>query len=91
MIKLLENNNNDENLAEDLIYNISNKLYNVINDLKSIERLFNNLGLHSADIRPYFINYLEEFADLHDDRFNKMNCAQLLTRLHEEVEEVEED
>ena len=44
---------------------LEENLDNAINNCRVIESIFEQLGIHSADIKPYLENYLESF--LNDD------------------------
>lgn len=66
-----------------LIVTLSNQLSEASHTLDQIEMNFEELGIHSADIQPYFGNYLAQFAELEDvDPYN-MSCATLKDRLEE--------
>lgn len=74
-------------LALELIDEIEEYLHQCIDRLDTIERLFEEIGLHSADIPGYFTNYLTDFIE--DDR--NMSCYELRNRFEEyEAEKAEE-
>ncbi len=53
---------------------------------EDIERDFNELGCHSADIDGYMIRYLEKFIE---DREGEVSCAEFVRRLEEVSASVE--
>lgn len=74
-------------LALELIDEIEEHLHACIDKLDAIERLFEEIGLHYADIPGYFTNYLTDFIE--DDR--NMSCYELRNRFEEyEAEKAEE-
>lgn len=74
-------------LALELIDEIEEHLHQCIDKLDAIERLFEEIGLHYADIPGYFTNYLTDFIE--DDR--NMSCYELRNRFEEyEAEKAEE-
>lgn len=74
-------------LALKLIDEIEEHLQECVDKLDAIERLFEEIGLHYADIPGYFTNYLTDFIE--DDR--NMSCYELRNRFEEyEAEKAEE-
>lgn len=68
---------------KNLITTLSNQLSEASHTLDQIEMNFEELGIHSADIQPYFGNYLAQFAELEDGDPYNMSCATLKDRLEE--------
>ena len=84
---LTENQQRKIDINKRLISTLSDQLFEASHTLDQIEMNFEELGIHSADIQPYFGNYLAQFAELEDvDPYN-MSCATLKDRLEEFEEE----
>lgn len=49
--------------ANEIIDNLEEYLDYAISCCNSIERIFDELGIHSADIKPYLTNYLNSFIN----------------------------
>ena len=82
-----ESLDSNKETTSNLIITLSNQLSEASHTLDQIEMNFEELGIHSADIQPYFGNYLAQFAELEDvDPYN-MSCATLKDRLEEFEEE----
>lgn len=70
-------------IAKRLIDDLEEILESGKGKLGGIKRLFGQLGIHSADIDPYFTNYLDGFIS--DE--NEMSCEELRNRIVEFVDE----
>lgn len=78
-----ESVDSNKETTSQLIVILSNQLSEASHTLDQIEMNFEELGIHSSDIQPYFGNYLAQFAELEDvDPYN-MSCATLKDRLAE--------
>ena len=75
--------NDYKSSTSELIVTLSEQLSDARHILDQIELNFEELGIHSADIRPYFTNYLSQFAELEDEDPYNMSCATLMSRLRE--------
>ena len=49
--------------AKATINNLEEYLDHAISCCNNIERIFDELGIHSADIKPYLTNYLDDFIN----------------------------
>lgn len=70
---------NKREMAEELIDNLESSLRDAIEYLNGIESLFEEIGIHSADIPGYFTNYIDNFIE--SDR--EISCSEFRNRLEE--------
>lgn len=69
-VKEVEAEQQEDTLIEQVKSEISyleENLDNAINNCRVIESIFEQLGIHSADIKPYLENYLESFLKNDDN------------------------
>lgn len=62
--KLVKASNEDlKDEAREYIDKAENSIYEAIEALNQVIRVFDKLNIHSLDIRPYMINYLDNMLD----------------------------
>ena len=62
--KLVKASNEDlKNEAREYIDKAENSIYEAIEALNQVIRVFDELNIHSLDIKPYMINYLDNMID----------------------------
>lgn len=85
--ELTEEQEDKIEIAKLLIDDLEEILEDGKGKLEGIKRLFGQLGIHSADIDPYFTNYLDGFIS--DE--NEMSCQELKDRIQEFIDENKSD
>ena len=85
-VKLVKAEQQEDTLIEQVeseISHLEENLDNAINNCRVIESIFELLGIHSADIKPYLENYLEGFLKDND----KPSVNEFRNRLDEYLED----
>lgn len=63
-VKVLKASNEDlKNEAKQYIDKAEKSIYETIEALNQVIRVFDELNIHSLDIKPYMINYLDNMID----------------------------